>query len=105
MPTRGPEQQKRWPRLKLAFAHVHAVLRPWRVQDFHFSEPGFGQHFARELLAPDRAEPLAADGERDRHAMHEAGAVIERRERIADVVLDVAAELEIDEKERALRRK
>ena len=62
-------------------AHVDAVLRPRRVEHLNAAEAGRGEHRLCLLDSPDRAKPGAAIGERHGHAVHQADAVVERRDR------------------------
>ena len=62
-------------------AHVDAVLRPRRVEHLNAAEAGLGEHRLCLLDSPHRAKPGAAIGERHGHAVHQADAVVERRDR------------------------
>src|SRR4029434_332577 len=83
----------------LMAANENAVLGTRRVHNFNISEAGLQQHLSCSLFTPDGSEPGALHGERYRHAVHQAESVVHRREWITDVLLKLAAELEVDHQE------
>src|SRR3989338_3363160 len=85
-------------------ADVDAVLRPRGVEHLDRAEAGLGEEPPRRLFAPRGAEPRAALGEGDRHAVEHAHAVHVRRERTADVVLEAARRLGLDHEVDPVRR-
>src|SRR5713101_269875 len=76
--------------ITLQAAYIDAVLWAGGVDHLDRSEARFAEHAARRLLAPGRAQPRAPGGQRDRHAMEHAHAVDVRRERVADILLELA---------------
>ena len=58
--------------------------------DLHLGEACFLEHLFGLLLAPHRAQPLAALRQGDRHAVHGGDGVHERPDRVVHVVVEVA---------------
>src|SRR6266542_3454227 len=85
-------------------ADVDAVLRPRGIGDLDRPEARLAEHAARELLAPGRAEPRAALGQRDRHAVKHAHPIDVRSEGIADILLQPARGLGLLHEVDAVRR-
>ena len=67
------------------------------VEEVHLDgrEARLGQELARPLLAPHGAEPIAALGERDRHAVHARDHVEERPAGVVEVLVVVARPLDV----------
>src|SRR5882672_7810432 len=90
---------------RLQPADIDAVLGARGVDHVDRGEARFAEHAARRLLTPGRAEPRAAGGQRDRHAMQHAHAVDVRCERVADIILELARSLRLHHEIDTARRK